>query len=74
MECYLATQKEGNLDICNNRVELEGITQSETRLTEIPKDMWNQRKREKKQNKTRRNVLIDAKEKHKQYLIGGHQR
>lgn len=56
-------------------VELEGITQSETRLTEIPKDMWNQRKREKKTKQNKKKCTHRCKkEKHKQYLIGGHQR
>ena len=45
-------------------MDLEGIIQSEMRLTEMPKDMWNQKtKRDKNQNKTQRNVLIDAKRK-----------
>ena len=33
-------------------VDLEGIIQSEMRLTEIPKDMWNQKKKKKKKKQS----------------------
>ena len=45
-------------------MDLEGIIQSEMRLTEMSKDMWNQKnKRDKNQNKTQSNIIIDAKRK-----------
>ena len=51
-------------------VDLEGIIQSEMRLTEIPKDMWNQKKKKKKhkrkKKKRERHTHRCKKEKNKQ--------